>query len=196
MQDVKGTILWYTTDSDIARPRTINFLSRAGGRRLLEGSAWFVCPPCPPAREPPHRSRPHPPSQHRHLAFRFVSDETSQKQDCNLHGTGCPASPGSKEPRHAHAPHAPCANPAFEQCVSGPSCDGAVHTYTHTLALTHTPIHRHTRAYKGACFNISSEHTHVWFPPCDTCSHKKEKKMLKITFNSSNAWGRRARDNS
>lgn len=76
--------------------------------------------------------------------------------------------------------------PAFEQCVSGPPCDVAVHTHTHTRTPTQT------RAYKGACFNISSGHTQVWFPPCDACNHNKERKMLKITFNSSNTWGRQA----
>lgn len=34
----------------------------------------------------------------------------------------------------------PHAHPAFEQCVSGPPCDGAVHTHTHT----YTPSRIHT----------------------------------------------------
>lgn len=178
MQVVKGLHSLVHYRRDIARPRTVNFLSRAAGEDFWKQRVVRL-----PAREPPHPPTPSLPTTV-HLAFRFVSDETRQKQDCNLHGTGCPASPGSKVPYPMHSRRS---NNAYQvRPVTG--------QYTHTHTYTHTPTQ--TRAYKGACFNISSGHTQVWFPPCDACNHKKERKMLKITFNSSNTWGRWAETSS
>lgn len=129
MQVVKGLHSLVHYRRDIARPRTVNFLSRAAGEDFWKQRVVRL-----PAREPPHPPTPSLPTTV-HLAFRFVSDETRQKQDCNLHGTGCPASPGSKVPYPMHSRRS---NNAYQvRPVTGQ------YTHTHTLTLTHP--HRHVR---------------------------------------------------
>lgn len=102
----------------------LELLISCPGRRLLEAGSsslgWgppLPCPALPASRElspltgqthPSHHTpfvRPNP--HHTYLAFRFVSDETGQKQDCNLHGTGCPA-PQERQQGAMPCPPCPC----------------------------------------------------------------------------------------
>jgi len=68
---------------------------------------------------------------------------------------------------------------------------GGTLTHLHTYTPTHHPAtHALTRAYNGACFNISSPHTHTHnkfglLRVTHAATRKeKAKKMLKITFDN------------
>lgn len=92
---------------------------------------------------------------------------------------------------------------AFEQCVSGPPCDGAVHhTHTHTHTRTHTwtqprtthpATHTHTHVRIRVHVSIFHHNTQVWFLPCDACNHaqggKGEKKNVKNNIQTARTHG-------
>lgn len=157
-------------------------ISCHGRREKTSGSSqWFVgvgprpvCPP--PAREPQHTHTHTLRPTIGHLAFRFVSDETRQKQDCNLHGTGCPA-PQEPSRVRCHAPlPMPCphAYPGVRTMrIRSALRRGGTHTH---LPLVHLPTLPRTHTCVLGCmfqYFITTQ-TQVWFPPCDACNHKEE----------------------
>lgn len=79
---------------------------------------------------------------------------------------------------------------------------GGTHTHTHTQTRRHTltitptqpRTQKHTHVRIRVHVSIFHHDTHKFgFLRVTDATHNKERKMLKITFNSSNTWGRQAK---